>query len=317
MKILSTLPIFLAIAALAACSITTSSAQQMPVRSNWIFNYFQENPAVAGIAECLELKAGYRQMWVGLEGAPTTSFANINGVLYDDDHNIHGIGARVVEDEAGPYSFTSVNVAYSLNMQLNRKWRIGVGAAAGFAQYRLALGELVMPDLQAGNDPAIQLNSSQILFPTVDIGVHINNKYTFYGLSVQHLTGSKVTNWGLETAIQQHIGLYGGTMMEMNESVEFRPSAMVKYTGGSVPSIDLVGMFDFRDQFQAGLGYRSGSALMGLISVDVFDYVTVGYAYDWNISPLKMGGPSTHELVIGIKACSSRPRHHVPCAAFQ
>jgi type IX secretion system PorP/SprF family membrane protein len=307
----------LIVSALVFSSISSISAQQVPVRSNWNFNYFQENPAVAGAGECLELKAGYRQMWAGIDGAPTTSFMNINGLLFEDGDIIHGIGGRVVEDKAGPYSFTAVNVAYSINMQLNRKWRIAAGAAVGFAQYRLALGDLVMPDLQAGNDPAIQLNSSQILFPTIDFGIHVHNRYTFYGLSIQHLTGSKVSNWGLDTELQRHVGLYGGSSMEMNENVTFRPSGMIKLTGGSVPSVDLVGMFDFRGVVQAGLGYRSGSAMMGLITFDVFDYVTIAYAYDWNVSGLATAAPSTHEIVIGVKACSSRRRNYIPCAAFQ
>jgi len=292
-------------------------AQQLPVRSNWMFNYFQENPAVAGAGDCLELKVGYRQMWAGLEGAPTTSFMNINGLLFEDGDIIHGVGGRVVQDQAGPYSFTSVNAAYSINMQLNREWRIAAGAAVGFTQYRLALGELVMPDVQAGNDPAIQLNSSQILFPTIDFGLHVNNRHTFYGLSIQHLTGSKVSNWGLDTELQRHIGLYGGSSMELNENVTFRPSGMMKLTAGSVPSVDLIGMFDFNGTVQAGMGYRSGSAMMGLITFNVFDYITIAYAYDSNISGLRAAAPATHEIVIGIKACSSRRRNYIPCAAFQ
>ena len=52
-------------------------AQQLPLRSNWQFNYFQENPAFAGFTDCLELKAGFRQQWAGFDGAPQTAFANV------------------------------------------------------------------------------------------------------------------------------------------------------------------------------------------------------------------------------------------------
>ena len=47
-------------------------AQQLPLRTNWQFNYFQENPAFAGFSDCLELKAGFRQQWAGFDGAPQT-----------------------------------------------------------------------------------------------------------------------------------------------------------------------------------------------------------------------------------------------------
>ena len=32
-------------------------------------------------------------------------------------------------------------------------------------QYRLALGDIILPDFQAGNDPAITSNANQLLAP--------------------------------------------------------------------------------------------------------------------------------------------------------
>ena len=57
------LRVFLVLGALGALS--TVDAQQLPLRTNWQFNYFQENPAFAGFSDCMELKAGYRQQWAG------------------------------------------------------------------------------------------------------------------------------------------------------------------------------------------------------------------------------------------------------------
>ena len=53
----------LALCAVLAGTTGTVAAQQLPTRTNWQFNYFQENPAFAGFTDCLELKAGYRQQW--------------------------------------------------------------------------------------------------------------------------------------------------------------------------------------------------------------------------------------------------------------
>ena len=64
--------------ALGALS-TVDAQQQLPLRTNWQFNYFQENPAFAGFTDCMELKAGFRQQWAGFDGAPSTAFANLQG----------------------------------------------------------------------------------------------------------------------------------------------------------------------------------------------------------------------------------------------
>ena len=72
------LRVFLVLGALGALS--TVDAQQLPLRTNWQFNYFQENPAFAGFSDCMELKAGYRQQWAGFDGAPSTAFANLQGL---------------------------------------------------------------------------------------------------------------------------------------------------------------------------------------------------------------------------------------------
>ena len=57
---------FAAVLGLVTAILGTTDAQQLPLRTNWQFNYFQENPAFAGFSDCLELKAGYRQQWAGL-----------------------------------------------------------------------------------------------------------------------------------------------------------------------------------------------------------------------------------------------------------
>ena len=66
-----------AVLGLLMAFLGTTDAQQLPLRTNWQFNYFQENPAFAGFSDCLELKAGYRQQWAGFDGAPQTAFANL------------------------------------------------------------------------------------------------------------------------------------------------------------------------------------------------------------------------------------------------
>src|ERR1700712_1844778 len=100
--------------------------QQQPQYTQYIFNTLLINPAVSGIENYVDVKAGYRSQWTGLTGAPVTTYFSVTAPL---GHNLvagdalqvpsdndarsfvqtyrasdphHGIGLTVVSDKAGP-----------------------------------------------------------------------------------------------------------------------------------------------------------------------------------------------------------------------
>ncbi|WMJ72854.1 type IX secretion system membrane protein PorP/SprF [Cytophagaceae bacterium ABcell3] len=53
--------------------------QQVPQYSQYIWNSYLINPAIGGAEKYLDFRAGYRNQWVGLEGAPRTFTFTMNG----------------------------------------------------------------------------------------------------------------------------------------------------------------------------------------------------------------------------------------------
>lgn len=49
--------------------------------SQYIWNAYLINPAIGGAENFMEVKAGYRSQWVGMEGSPSTLFITANGQL--------------------------------------------------------------------------------------------------------------------------------------------------------------------------------------------------------------------------------------------
>ena len=307
----------LALCAVLAGTTGTVAAQQLPTRTNWQFNYFQENPAFAGFSDCLELKAGYRQQWAGFDGAPQTAFANLQGEIgRSAGGGIHGFGGRVTDDSAGPYGFTQLDLAYAYHLKMAQGWRLAAGAAIGFMQYRLSLSDIVLPDFQAGNDPAITSNANQLLAPTMDFGLWVYNKYTFWGLSIQTLIEPSVDQWGLDTRFRRHVGFYGGSLIRLEGPWSFHPAGSLRFSAGAPVAVDVQALFDYDEIVRFGVGYRNESALFGLFNLQITESVKLGYAYDWNVGALQQAASSTHEITLGILACPMRGGH-VPCAAFQ
>ena len=56
-------------------------AQQKPQYTQYIFNNYLLNPALSGIENYTDVKAGYRSQWTGLEGAPVTGYLTFNAPI--------------------------------------------------------------------------------------------------------------------------------------------------------------------------------------------------------------------------------------------
>src|ERR1700749_3937718 len=60
------------------------TAQQRPQYTQYVFNNYLLNPALSGIENYTDVKAGYRSQWTGLQGAPVTSYLTVNAPLGQD-----------------------------------------------------------------------------------------------------------------------------------------------------------------------------------------------------------------------------------------
>src|ERR1700749_582462 len=59
------------------------TAQQRPQYTQYVFNNILLNPAVSGIENYTDVKAGYRSQWTGLTGAPVTSYITFSAPIGD------------------------------------------------------------------------------------------------------------------------------------------------------------------------------------------------------------------------------------------
>ena len=295
-----------------------ADAQQLTQYSHYVLNYFGINPAVAGSSPCLDLKIGYREQWMGVKGSPSTSFANVHGNFGKKKYTFHGIGAQVETDDAGPLSFTSMALAYAFHMKMNRKNYISAGISAGFMQYRVDAGGLVLPDpgFGFGNDPALGLITNEFVFPIVNFGLWYYNEDRFVGFAVRNVSNNKM-DIGSATRITPHYSMTAGKHFDMEQGFSFKPSAHLKYVARSRLSIDFTAMMNYKNKVELGAGFRSESGLIGLVRIDLFKYVTLGYAYDRGLSRMRFGSPHTHEIVLGIKACALGEKRGIPCSAYR
>jgi len=292
-------------------------AQQNPQFSNFLFNAFAVNPANAGLKKCLDARAGFRTQWVGFENNPRTIFVNAHQrieAISNERGIIHGAGINIEADNTGPSSRTGMHLNYAIHVPLTRKVRISFGLAFGALQYRLDASQLNVSN-QA--DPIVQQSQSELVFPDIKAGVWLYSKYWFIGFSGAHLTNPTLNDIGTDTQLQPNFNLMAGRIFESGERMSYIPAAQFKFTGNSVPSIDVNFWADYDNRVALGVAFRSQDAVSGMLKFNFLDYFTLAYAYDFTYSKVRYGSSNSHEIILGITACPrSQKVGFVPCNAY-
>ena len=122
--------------ALSFCVVASVGvAQQLFQQTQFMVNPYTLNPALAGSEDFVDIKAGYRNQWLGFQQsdnyidgtiAPRTMYLSAHTALGHDhgyykdprnEHkNFHGVGGFVMSDKLGAFSTNSAYGSYSLNM---------------------------------------------------------------------------------------------------------------------------------------------------------------------------------------------------------
>lgn len=310
MKYLVQIALSVAVLIMAA---STVQAQHIPVRSNYLFTSFMDHPAAAGNKDCLDLRLGHRNQWVGFPGAPTNSFISLSGRLGESTRAVQGIGIRVETDEAGPWGTTSASLAYSHKLKLNNQGWFSAGFSLGLSQFRLNPDGL---DVTISDPAILGDQNSQFLFPMVDAGIWYQDKRSFGGLSLINATSGTLTSVTQSSQTSKIFVATGGTSLELDGRFMFRPSANMRFASGAPACFEMNGAVVYDESFSVGLGYRVQSALIGTLQISLFNYMKVGYSYDFGISRIGVASRSSHEFTLAFSACDMKSTNVHACPAY-
>ena len=305
-------------------------AQQRPQYSQYVFNNYLLNPAVSGIENYTDVKAGYRAQWTGLSGAPVTTYLTINAPIGTDfvegdatqiggaggvnpysrsytqtymaapPH--HGIGLMLVSDKAGPITQTNIDATYAYHLGLSDELNLAVGASVGLYHAYLDASQLTFPDSQT--DPAVTNGNSSLWKPDAGAGLWLYSSTWYAGASVQQLI-PQTLNFGVSSnqlpgKIVPHFFFTSGFKVFLSDDVTAMPSIMVKAVNPVPVSYDLNMKLTFKDVFWLGGAYRHNDSFGVLAGFNISSVINLGYSYDFTTSALNTVSSGTHEIVVGI-----------------
>ena len=310
-------------------TIQLASAQQRPQYTQYVFNNLLLNPAVTGIENYTDVKAGYRSQWTGLQGAPVTSYLTVDaplgsnflqgdatafpaegGVnpssrLYTQNYMAaephHGIGFMIVTDQAGPITQTNIDATYAYHLGLTERLNLAVGVAAGFNHISLNTSLIT---LENPLDPAISNGNNSQWKPDLSTGIWLYASNYYFGASVQQLLPENLyfsTNksYNQSKTVPQYF-FTSGVKLFLTDDITLLPSFLIKVIQPTPLTYDINAKFSFQDKFWIGGSYRRDDSFGVLAGINISSFINIGYSYDITTSALNTVSNGTHEIVISL-----------------
>jgi type IX secretion system PorP/SprF family membrane protein len=294
-------------------------AQQRPHYTQYIINPYIINPAITGIENYTDVKIGVRDQWVGLNGAPKTTYVSIHGPLGKNDYRTsatsfevpgenprgraywetytaaephHGIGLNIINDQTGSFRFFSASATYAYHLGLNPTTNLSGGFSAGITKVSIDRSKHDFNGTGDPSDPAVGSAFSGELTkirPNIGFGLWLYSRDYFVGFAAQQIMPQTISFVDDNTAILTkgrfvpHLFLTAGYRFLLNDDVNAIPSLMVKYIkGSSLKEFQPEAnlKLQYRDLFWVGGSYRYQDGYAGMIGMNVKNSFNVSYSYD-------------------------------------
>lgn len=301
--------------------------QQLPLYSQYMFNQYLINPAVAGSDGFTSFNLTAREQWLGYSGAPRTySFSYqtrllkrgylIRGsssgrkVLRQRSEGRVGLGGYVFNDRNGIIDRTGIQASYAYHFWLYGGTQLSFGLSGTAFHFRIDEDEIRFEDV----DDPILLNSDLrkgVFVPDANFGVYLLNYRYNLGFSVEQLFQSfaKIGNPGYDNmAMMRHYYLMGSYTFTLSPESDIQPNFLFRMSEQFRPQMDMGVKYLFREDFWAGLSYRTKDVMIASLGAR-FENLFFGYSFDYSFNQIQRMTYGSHEIMIAMKLGSSSRRY--------
>lgn len=272
---------------LVSLLVSGSFAQQDALTTMFWNNYTVFNPAATGLFYRHHASALYRNQWDGVNGAPNTIFAN-----YDAKVNVlhGGLGMNYIYDHIGFFDGHRANLNYSFIYEFNENSSISAGISAGIMNLKNnATWGSINP-----NDPSVPGNGSDTKF-IMNAGLMYRFRELTIGLSSTQLNEPDFKK--IYYTSQRHYYLSAAYDLIIGNNFTVRPQVLLR-TNQVVFSADINVLAYYKQQYWAGLSFRTSDAVAFMLGWDIREKFRVGYGYDLIINQLSSVSRGSHEVVL-------------------
>lgn len=275
-------------------------AQQTPVYTQYMFNPYIINPALAGTHLYYQIRSGHRFQWVGISDAPITNVISIYGPHSTKDM---GFGGYIYNDITGPSSQTGLMGSYAYNIAITTDIRISGGLSIGMMQYRVDMSKVIFLDQ---NDPKAMYNDMTSMFtPDAKVGIYLYSTNYHLGFSFDQLIGNNFKidkdDIGGIAKLKRHFYIIGGYKYFINRDWAVEPTFMMKKVVAAPFQADISVKGIYQNMVWTALSFRTMDAMSLLVGYIHNNKMYIGYSYDLGVNPFRKHHTGSHEVMIGYK----------------
>ena len=273
--------------------------QQDPLSSQYMFNTLSYNPGVSGISGMICTTLLTRQQWVGFKGAPSTTIFSISApvTLFRVKS---GVGLVVGRDAAGFDKDINLAGSYTYIMDVGQG-KLGLGLNLGIINkslspdWQIPSGDAHTPP---SGDPLIPENKESHVTFDAGIGAYYKTDKLYAGLSVTHINQPKFKFSKGTPYVSRHYYFTAGYTLQLpSPSFELMPSLFV-FSDGKVAQLAINALVRYNKKVWGGVSYRAGDAITGMVGVELYNGIRIGYAYDFPMTDIRKSTSGSHEFMV-------------------
>lgn len=298
---------YIAILVLLLLGTYSSSAQQDPQYTQYMYNTQVVNPGYTGSRDALSIGLLGRTQWVNFDGAPKTGTFTISTPIGALENM--ALGLSIVHDELGPAVESNINIDYAYTINTSSDAKVSFGLKAGLDLLDVDFTKLNIAD--AGD--IFENNVDSKLQPQIGAGVYYHTQQFYAGLSVpnflttKHFDESQIDNLindplgvaGETTAAERlHYFLIAGYVFDLNDNLKFKPATLIKVVSGAPLEWDASANFLINQKFTIGASYRWSAALSALAGFQVTDELFIGVGYDYQTTDIETYSDGSYEVFL-------------------
>lgn len=281
-------------------------AQQTPVYSQYFFNGFVVNPAMAGSDGTVKLEVSARNYLIGVKEGPLTFTASGNGRLLRKATTVRngrkrsqsgrvGMGGLVYSDCNGLVNRIGLQYTYAYHIDL-RNSRLSFGLSAALSQTRIDAEKLDFND----PEPMLREGFGNLSFlPDASLGVFYKKEEYYAGLTVSNLfqRSVKFGEFDYDHVMYRHYFLLGGTSFNTGEDSYVAPSFLIKATSNKMLQGEFAARYSYKDDIWLAVSYRSPKIAAVMFGVRA-KKLLVGYTYEYNFDTIRNFSKGSQEICL-------------------
>ena len=300
-------------------------AQQLPIYSQYLFNKFLVNPAVAGADGYTSVNITAREQWVGYYGAPRTFSVSAQTRILKKRFAISrtsrrtvyrpgadgkvGVGGYIFSDRNGLIQRTGFQTAYSYHIWLQQSTQLSFGLALSGYHYKINEKEIRFED---PDEPWMTNDLRRGIFvPDANFGVHILNPTYSVGFAIEQLfqsLGKFGNDAYTNVRMLRHYNAFASYTIETGLYTELQPSVLVRMSEQWKPQADIGLNYIFKKEFWAGMSYRTSGAIIANLGFQKQNFF-FGYAFDFTLQEIQSVTYGTHEITMALKYGDPRRKY--------